>query len=135
MSLVVLDTNVIVSAGIKPSGVPATIVMDWVLEGQVQLVTSPAVEVEYREVVRREKFQRYGFPPPWLEFGIEESLWLAEPDPWAYPFPDPEDSPFLALAHASGAWLVTGDLKHFPESVHGGVRVLSPADFLAHRVG
>jgi putative PIN family toxin of toxin-antitoxin system len=134
MRLIVLDTNVVVSAAIKPSGVPAKIVMDWVLEGQVQLVMSPAVAAEYREVVRREKFQRYGFPPLWLEFAIEESLWLAEPEPRAHPCPDPADGPFLALAHASGAWLVTGNLKHFPESACGGVRVLSPADYLENLV-
>jgi uncharacterized protein len=135
MRLAVLDTNVIVSAGIKPGGIPAKIVMDWVMEGQVQLVTSPAVVAEYREVVRCEKFQRYGFPPLWLEFVIEESLWLAEPEPWAYPCTDPKDAPFLALAHASGAWLVTGNLKHFPEAVRSGVSVLSATDYLAHLAG
>ena len=130
MRLVVLDTNVVVSAAIKPDGIPARILMDWVLEGQVQLVTSPAVVAEYREVTWREKFQRYGFPPLWLEFAIEESLWLAEPEPWDYPCPDPKDAPFLALAYASGAWLVTGNLKHFPEAARGEVRVLSPGDYL-----
>jgi uncharacterized protein len=135
MRLVVLDTNVIVSAGIQSGGAPAKILMDWVLEGLVQLVTSPAVTAEYREVVRREKFQRYGFPPLWLEFAIEESLWLDEPAAWPHECPDPKDAPFLALAHASGAWLVTGNLKHFPASACGGVHVLSPADYLAHLVG
>jgi putative PIN family toxin of toxin-antitoxin system len=132
MRLVVLDTNVIVSAGIKPSGSPAKIVMDWVLEGQIQLVTSPAVVTEYREVVRREKFQRYGFPPLWLEFAIEESLWLDEPAAWPHACPDPKDAPFLALAHASGAWLVTGNLKHFPENACDGVRIISPKEYLEH---
>jgi putative PIN family toxin of toxin-antitoxin system len=135
MRLVVLDTNVVVSAGIKPDGAPAKILMDWVLEGQVQLVTSPAIVAEYREVARRPKFQKYGFPPLWLEFLIEESLWLEDSEPWPFPCPDAKDAPFLAPAHASGAWLVTGNMKHFPERVRGGVRVLSPADYLAHLVG
>lgn len=135
MRLVVLDTNVIVSAGIKPEGAPAQILMDWVLEGLVQVATSPVVVAEYREVVRRAKFERYGFPPLWLEFVIEESLWLGDPEPWMLDCPDPKDAPFLALAHASGAWLITGNLKHFPEDVRGGVRVLSPADYLGHLAG
>jgi putative PIN family toxin of toxin-antitoxin system len=135
MRLAVLDTNVIVSAGIQPGGAPAKLLMDWVLEGEVLLVTSPAVAAKYREVVRRPKFERYGFPPLWLEFAIEESLQLREPDSWPHSCPDSKDAPFLALAHASGAWLVTGNLKHFPEAVCGGVRVLSPADYLAHLVG
>jgi putative PIN family toxin of toxin-antitoxin system len=130
MRLAVLDTNVIVSAGIKPGSAPATLVMDWVLEGQIQVVTSPWIVGEYREVVRRAKFRRYGFPPPWLEFLIEESLRLPDPAAWTRRGPDPKDIPFLALAHGSGAWLVTGNLKHFPETVQSGVRVLLPADYL-----
>jgi len=134
MRLAVFDTNVVVSAAIKQEGAPAKLMMDWVLEGQVQLVTCPWIVAEYREVVRREKFHRYGFPPLWLEFMIEESLHLPEPRTWPHACPDPNDSSFLALAHAAGAWLVTGNLKHFPETVRKGVTVLSPAAYLAHLV-
>jgi putative PIN family toxin of toxin-antitoxin system len=132
MRLVVLDTNVIVSAGIKPGSAPATIIMDWVLDGQIQVVTSPWIVEEYREVVRRAKFRRYGFPPHWLEFLIDESLRLPDPAAWPLRGPDPKDMPFLALANDSGAWLVTGNLKHFPEILRGDVKVLSPSDYLAH---
>ena len=132
MRLVVLDTNVIVSAGITPGGAPAQLVMDWVLEGHLQVVTSPWIVGEYREVVRRTKFHRYGFPPQWLEFLIEESLHLPDSVIWAEQGPDPKDIPFLALAHRSGAWLVTGNLRHFPENVRGGVTVLAPAEYLTH---
>ena len=132
MRLVVLDTNIIVSAGIKPGNAPAKLVMDWVLEGQMQVVTSPWVVSEYREVVRHTKFRRYGFPPHWLEFLIEESLRLPDPATWAKRGPDPKDMPFLALAHMAGAWLVTGNLKHFPETVRNGVTVLSPSEYLIH---
>jgi predicted nucleic acid-binding protein len=132
MRLAVLDTNILVSAGIKPGTPPARIVMDWVLEGFVQVVTCPWVAAEYREVALRPRFQRYGFPPHWLEFLIDESLSLPDPGPWPQPGPDPKDLPFLALAHLAGAWLVTGNLRHFPDSCRQGVTVLSPADYLAH---
>jgi len=133
--LVVLDTNVIVSAGITPEGAPAKLLFEWVLKREVRLVTSPLIVAEYREVVERPKFRRYGFPPLWLEWLIDESLRLQDPEPWPQTMPDPTDLPFLALAHASGAWLVTGNLKHFPENERHGVRVLSPADYLANLVG
>ncbi len=132
MRLAVLDTNVIVSAGIQPGGAPAKLMMDWVLEGEVQVVTCKSIVTEYREVVRRPKFQRYGFPPAWLEFLIEESMQLAEPESWPYICPDPKDTSFIALAHATGAWLVTGNQKHFPKAIRNGVTVLSPADYLTH---
>jgi uncharacterized protein len=135
MRLVVLDTNVIVSAGISSIGPPAQIIDDWILGGSVHLVTSTQVIAEYREVIRRAKFLRYKFPPLWLEDLIGESMQLPDPDSWPFACPDPKDTPFLALAHAAGAWLVTGNLKHFPESVRNAVNVLSPADYLAHLVG
>lgn len=132
MRFVVLDTNVVVSAGLQPGSAPARLVMDWILDGQVQAVISPTIADEYREVVRRKKFRRYGFPPHWLEFLIEESLQLQDPALWAYTGPDPNDMPFLALAKVAGAWLVTGNLKHFPNEIRNGVPVLSPSDYLVH---
>ena len=132
MRLVVLDTNIIVSAGIKPEGAPAKLVMDSVLEGLVQVVTSPLIIEEYRAIVERPKFHRFGFPPLWLEFLIEESMRLPDPVKWPHPGPDPKDMPFLALAHDAGAWLVTGNLRHFPDELREGVTVLSPTDYLAH---
>jgi putative PIN family toxin of toxin-antitoxin system len=130
MRLIVLNTNVFVSSGINPAGLPAKIVADLVMRGKVQIVTSPKVAAEYREVVCRAKFHRYGFPPLWLEYLIEESMRLLDPGSWPYACPDPKDTPFVALAHAAGAWLVTGNLKHFPEAVRGGVTVVSPAEYL-----
>jgi putative PIN family toxin of toxin-antitoxin system len=131
----VLDTNVIISASISSVGSPAKIIADWVLSGNVQIATSPRVVAEYREVSRRVNFHRYKLPPPWLETMIEESIRLPEPEDWPYACPDPKDKPFLALAHAAGAWLVTGNIKHFPETARQGVTVISTADYLAHLVG
>jgi predicted nucleic acid-binding protein len=130
MRLAVLDTNVIVSAGIRPDGAPARLVMDWILEGSVQVATCPLIVAEYRKVTQRKKFGRHDFPPLWLEFLIAESLYLSDPEPWPHPGPDPADLPFLALAALSGACLVTGNLRHFPEPIRGSVMVLSPLDYL-----
>ena len=130
MRLIVLDTNVVVSAGIKRGNAPSKIVEEWILEERVQVVTSPWVIGEYREVARRKKFRRYGFPPMWLELLIAESLQLAEPPAWPYSVPDPNDAPFLALASAAGAWLVTGNLRDFPEGGRVGVTVVSPSEYL-----
>jgi predicted nucleic acid-binding protein len=131
MRLVVLDTNVIVSAGLKLDSVTYRLVMDWVLAGQVQAVTCAAVIREYREVLWRPKFTRHGFPPDWIEGLIEMSLQLRDPAPWPLKLPDSADSVFLSLAHSAGAWLVTGNLKHFPKSARRGVTVISPAEYLA----
>jgi predicted nucleic acid-binding protein len=104
--------------------------MDWALERRIQCVTCPAIIREYREVMHREKFARYGFPPYWLEFLIEESLLLTNPEIESLTLPDPQDRVFLALARTSGAWLATGNLKHFPEACRAETVVISPADYL-----
>ena len=135
MRLVVLDTNVIVSAAINPSGPPEKIVADLALSGAIHLVTSPEIAAECREVVRCAKFHRYGFPPLWLEWLIEESMRLPDPGSWPYACPDPKDTPFIALAHAAGAWLVTGNLMHFPVPIRTGVIVVSPVNYLEHLAG
>jgi len=135
MRLAILDTNVVVSAGLKPGSVPARLVMDWVLAGKVQLVTCPSILREYRKAAARSKFTRYNFPPTWLEYLIDDSLQLPDPVPWPHPSPDPKVAPFLALAHASGAWLVTGNLKHFPKLARHAVFVLSPAEYLGRLEG
>lgn len=134
MRLAVLDTNVIVSAGIRSDGPPALLVHDWVLNDKLQIVTCPAITLEYRAVAGREKFRPHGFPPLWLESIIGGSLPLSDPPAWPQPLPDAGDAVFLALAGIAGAWLVTGNLKHFPRSARRGVTVLSPADYLAHLI-
>ncbi len=130
MRTIVLDTNVVVFAGMKLNSVPYRLVADWVLEERVRIVTCPSVIREYRDVLARPKFTRFGFPPDWLEDLIDWSLYLPDPRPWPHTLPDPTDTPFLGLAHAAGAWLVTGNLKHFPKSARGGVTVVSPAEYL-----
>lgn len=130
MRLAVFDTNVIVSAGLKLGSVPYRLVTDWVLAGQVQMVVCPSVVAEYRDVLWRSKFTRHGFPPDWIEDLIAASLQLPDPAQWPAELPDAKDAVFLSLAHAAGAWLVTGNLKHFPESSRRGVTVVAPGEYL-----
>lgn len=135
MRLVVLDTNVLVWAGISPNGPPARIVMDWVLEGTVQTVVCPSVAREHLQVLGRPKFQAHGFPPYWLEYLIANSLAMDEPGLWPVQGPDPDDVRFLALAKNAGCWLVSGNLPHFPSEIQLGVKVVSPGDYLSVLMG
>ena len=134
MRLIVLDTNVIVSAGIKRNSIPYQVI-EWALDEHVRAVTCPSVLREYRQVLGRPKFTRFGFPPSWVEDLIDWSLHLPDPKPWPNLLPDPKDKHFLALSRSANAWLITGNLKHFPESASGGVTVVSPAEYLAKLTG
>ena len=55
MSRVVLDTNVIVSATLVPSGAQAAVLL-LALRGEVALYVPSAVLTEYAEVLRRPRF-------------------------------------------------------------------------------
>ncbi|MDA3960245.1 MAG: PIN domain-containing protein [Planctomycetota bacterium] len=130
--LAVLDTNVIVSAGIRPGGGPARIV-DAALDGVVVPVICPSMAKEYQDVVTRPKFTRWDFPPIWLAGLIDMAHRLErDPPPWPLTGPDPDDLIFLALAHATGATLVSGNTADFPKRIRKNVTVMTPAEYLDH---
>jgi uncharacterized protein len=131
MRLIVIDTNVIVSAGIRSRGFPAQIIRSAIQEANVQIAVSPSIIAEYRRVFRYSKFAQYGFPPEWLEFLIEGALRFPDGASWPHPLPDPDDACFLSLAKTTGAWLINGNLKHYPSESRGGVIVRTPAEYVA----
>ena len=57
MIRVVLDTNVLVSAALKPKGAEAYIVK-FALARNIHLFATPAIQSEYDEVLSRRKFSR-----------------------------------------------------------------------------
>jgi len=44
--------------------------------------------------------------------------------------PDEKEAPFLEVAAAADAILVTGNVKHFPKPARKGVPVMTPREFL-----
>ncbi|HNX30726.1 MAG TPA: PIN domain-containing protein, partial [Holophaga sp.] len=90
----------------------------------------PSIVAEYREVLNRPKFRPKGLPPAWLPRLLQVAFHEAEPAPWPLEGPDPDDLVFLALAKATGAVLVTGNLGHFPEVIREGVVVYTPWEYL-----
>lgn len=128
MILVVLDTNILVSAGISAGG-DCDCILQAALRGEIHLLVSPGIVDEYLDVLHRSKFTRYDFPPAWLQRLIQTVKHLPS-DPLDLPeIPDPEDALFLAVARQAGV-LVTGNLKHFPEESRAGVRVITPRAFV-----
>ena len=125
----VLDTNVLVSAALKPESDLARIV-EKVLLRQAPLYVCPSVVAEYREVLNRPKFRPKGFPPTWLPRLLQVAFHEREPLLWPQEGPDPDDLVFLALAKATSALLVTGNLGHFPIEIRDGVAVCSPGEYL-----
>ena len=123
----VLDTNVIVAALLSPGGPPGRL-LDAVLEGRyLQLALDDRIEAEYKDVLFRKKFH---FELSHVEgfFSIlpYQQRIIVSPLP-PIQLPDPTDLPFLEVASLlDDPILVTGNAKHFPASLVGKVKILSP---------
>ena len=122
--LVVIDTNVLVSALWSRNGAPARVV-SMVLTDDIVPCYDYRILCEYREVLQRPKF---GFSKSeinalldWFEAYGRSVL--------AEPLEDEADKKFYEVAKFCGAVLVTGNLKHFPKDP----LVMSVADFLEKR--
>ena len=126
---VVLDTNVLVSALLNSFGAPGR-VLDLALAGELTVAYDDRVLSEWRQVLHREKF---GFSAGNIEvlLGFVEGEGISvNASPLAIKLPDKDDLPFLEVAHAAEATLITGNTKHYPPEARGGVAVLDPASFL-----
>ena len=126
---VVLDTNVLVSALLNSFGTPGR-VLDLVLAGELAVAYDDRVLAEWRQVLHREKF---GFPAGEFEVllsFVEGEGISVNASPLAIELPDQDDLPFLEVAHASEAALITGNTRHYPPEARRGVAVLDPASFL-----
>ena len=110
----VLDTNIIVSAAIKPEGLQRTVLL-LAMTRPARLFVSPPILSEYRMVLSRPELKiRKGLRQQFLR-RIENSSRLVSPSRQLQVTSDPDDNIFLECADAARAdFLVTGNLRHFP---------------------
>lgn len=115
----VIDTNVLISALLSEHDDAATVqVVKRMIEGKIIPVYSQKIMKEYQEVLSRKKF---GFPQDIVDYlllAIAKYGVFIEPIPTDAVLPDMKDLPFYEVVlekRDDGAYLVTGNLKHFPE--------------------
>ena len=127
---IVVDTNVLVSGLLSPFGLPGTI-LGLIAAGRLGLCHDARVLAEYAEVLRRPGFAFLDEDVSALLRQVEAVGELTSPMPLPVRLPDPLDEPFLEVAVAALAdCLVTGNVRHFPESARQNVRVVSPRQFV-----
>lgn len=129
--LVVLDTNILVSALWSQNGVPAR-VFSMALNGELTLCYDYRILCEYREVLLRPKFAfsagEVNALLDWIESSGHSIIAKTRNDV----FVDEADKKFYEVAKFCGAILITGNLKHFPQNP----QVMTPAQFLEnHSLG
>jgi len=131
---VILDTNILVSALIAPSGNPAAIVDAW-LDGKFTLLTSGAQADELRATLSKPNLAAL-IKPHRAGRLVNQIKKLAE-DVGALPSversPDPKDDFLLAMCEAGQAdYLVTGDQSGLLAlENHAPAKIVSARDFAA----
>jgi putative PIN family toxin of toxin-antitoxin system len=125
----VVDTNVFLASLINQSGAPAKIRHRW-LEGQFILVTSPAIEAEYKDVLSHSS----QLQPEEVQELLSE-IWarslLVPIGGTLHVCKDPDDDVFLETALVGEAeFLVTKNLKHFPRKFYHETKIVKVSAFL-----
>jgi uncharacterized protein len=110
----VVDTNILVSAALKPDG-PQRTVLVLAMTRPARLYISKSILAEYREVLaRRELKIRRGFRLQMLQL-IQNRAHLVHPARVLQVARDPDDDKFLECADSARAdYLITGNQRHFP---------------------
>jgi putative PIN family toxin of toxin-antitoxin system len=133
--IVVLDTNVIISALLSPSGVPAEIIRRWEANA-FEVVVSPELIKELESVLEYPRVSRY------LRLSSEQRrsflkgfvtvAALVEPHSNPQVVRDnPGDNKVLACALAGGAdYIVSGDRHLLDLKEYQGIVILPPSAFL-----
>jgi uncharacterized protein len=110
----VLDTNIVVSAALKPEGLQRTVLL-LAITKPANLYISDAILVEYQEVLARPELQiRKGLRQQLLQL-IKSHAHRVIPSRPLQVTRDPDDNKFLECADSAQAdYLVTGNQRHFP---------------------
>ena len=134
----VVDTNIVVSAALKPDGLQRTVLLLAIIKPARPYVSS-AILIEYRDVLSRPEFQiRKGLRQQLLDM-IGKRAHLVNPVRAIQVANDPQDDKFIECADAARAdYLVTGNVRHFPK-FWKNTKVVTSREFLSlvapHLVG
>ena len=122
---VVLDTNVLVSALMSPTGNPAKIYKMF-LTGNLGLVYNESILSEYNEVLHRSYLHILEEDADKVINAIKLNGEHVEPTPSTFQMNDEDDRAFYDTAKHSGAYLVTGNTRHYPKESF----ILTPTEFI-----
>src|SRR5947199_10725296 len=112
--LLVIDTNVVISAALKPDGLQRTVLL-LAITTPARLYVSDAIVSEYREVLALPELKiRKGLRQQLLDL-IKNEAQIVKAARSLRVATDPADDKFLECADAARAdYLVTGNQRHFP---------------------
>ena len=111
----VVDTNIIVSAALKPDGLQRTVLL-LAITKPARLSVTEEIIAEYRDVLSRIELKiRKGLRRQFLQL-IQSHAHSVKPSRPLQVTGDPDDNKFLECADAARAdYLITGNQRHFPK--------------------
>jgi uncharacterized protein len=125
----VLDTNIIVSAAIKPDGLQRTVLLLAITKPARMYVSAPILS-EYRTVLSRPEFRIPKGQRSQLIELIENRAHLISPSLSLNVTSDPKDNIFIECADSGRAdFLITGNQRHFPK-FWKRTKVISSREFI-----
>ena len=126
----VIDTNVVVSAALKPEGLQRTVVLLAMTKPALWYV-SDAIVSEYAMVLARPELKiRRSLRQQLLQL-IKNHTRVVSPSRLAQVTSDPADNMFVECADAARAdYLVTGNQRHFPK-FWKNTKIISSREFLS----
>jgi uncharacterized protein len=110
----VIDTNVLISAALKPAGLQRAVLL-LAITKPARLYVSRPILAEYRSVIGRPELRiRKGLRQQLLQL-MKNHSYTVVPTRHLEVTSDPDDNIFLECSDAAGAdYLVTGNPRHFP---------------------
>ncbi len=125
----VIDTNVLVSAALKPEGLQRTVFLLAITKPARLYVSHPIME-EYLHVLSRPELKiRKGLRRQLLQL-VKNHSYTVVPSQRLEVTGDIDDNMFLECADAARAdYLVTGNLRHFPR-FWKKTKVITPREFI-----
>lgn len=133
----VIDTNILVAAARNRHG-PSFALMQIIRLGQVKMVCSPALFLEYEDVLKRpEQLLAFGLLDSDIDAILNELAATIEPVlthyQWRPQLRDPADEMVLeAAANAQAHAIVTYNLRDFGPAKLFGIPVLNPEQCIEH---
>jgi putative PIN family toxin of toxin-antitoxin system len=110
----VVDTNIVVSAALKPDGLQRGVLL-LAITKPARLYVSKAILTEYRDVLSCPEFRIRRCLRQQLLDLIKKRAYLVAPARTLQVTSDPDDNIFIECADAARVdYLVTGNVRHFP---------------------
>ena len=126
----VIDTNVVVSAALKPEGLQRTVILLAMTKPARWYVSDPIVSEYAVVLVRPELKIRRRLRQQFLQL-IKNHARVVTPSRLAQIISDPADHMFIECADAARAdYLVTGNQRHFPK-FWKNTKIINSSEFLS----